>query len=81
MHGKFQERDIDLGQGVQHFTSLRELRRAERKAGLEPIEQHEIQRIGSVQEQAKKRMAEHHRATEGVRHRAIGEALRQHRRP
>jgi hypothetical protein len=80
MLGSFQERTVNLGSGPRTYTSLAELRRDERKAGLEPIERHEMDRIPSRQEQARKALQERQRVTEPQRLRAIGEALRQSRR-
>lgn len=76
MLGGFRERDVNLGSGLHHYTSLSELRRAERAAGLEPISPHEVDRIPSRQQQARRLLEERQRVTEPQRLRAIGEALR-----
>lgn len=76
MLGDFKERTVNLGDGPRHYTSLADLRRAERAAGLEPISPHEVDRIPSRQQQARRLLEERQRVTEPQRLRAIGEALR-----
>jgi hypothetical protein len=76
MLGRFYERDVNMGEGMKHYTSLSELRKDERQHGLEPIEPHEMDRIQSHQVQARRILEERQRATQGIRERAIGEALR-----
>lgn len=76
MLGHFVERTVNLGSGPCTYTSLSDLRRAERAAGLESLERHELDRIPSRQEQGRRLLEERQRITEPARHRAIGEALR-----
>lgn len=80
MQGDFKERDLNLGDGMKHYTSLAELSKAERRHGLERIEKSDLDRIPSRQQQARRLLEERHRNTERQRHDSIAAALRQQRR-
>jgi hypothetical protein len=82
MLGEFHERDLGPGlpAGERYHTSLASLRKAERRHGLEPLTRQEADSIPSQQVQARRILEERQRATQGIRERAVGEALRTVRR-